>query len=105
MAERHFLDDVGIVAWPAEPLIHDIDEPDVVWAIESCVHEVGPIDVEDDESSGAGCRAASGLDRDVALLHTVIMTRGCNTVLSRPITLTYPLSPNDVSMDLLNSAW
>jgi len=54
VAEGHFLDDIGIVARAAEPLIDDIDEPDMVRTIESCVDEVGPVDVEDDESCRAG---------------------------------------------------
>ncbi len=82
VAEGNLFDNIGVVAGPAEPLIDDIDQTDMVGAVEPCVHEVGTIDVEDDESGGAVC--------DVALVHTVIMTRGCHTVHSRPITLTYP---------------
>ncbi len=48
--EGHFLDDIGVVARAAEPLIDDVDEADVIGAVESGVNEVGPIDVEDHES-------------------------------------------------------
>jgi hypothetical protein len=35
-------------------LIDDVDEADVVGAIEPGVHEVGPVGVEDHVTSGAG---------------------------------------------------
>jgi hypothetical protein len=35
-------------------LIDDVDEADVVGAIETRVHEVGPVGVEDHVTSGAG---------------------------------------------------
>ncbi len=50
VAERNFLDDIGIVARSTEPLIDDIDETDVVAAVEPGVHQTGPVDVEDHES-------------------------------------------------------
>ncbi len=50
VAECGLLDDIGVVARAAEPLIDHIDEPDVFAAVESSVYEVGPIDVEDHES-------------------------------------------------------
>jgi hypothetical protein len=35
-------------------LIDDVDETDVVGAVETGVHEVGPVDVEDHVPGGAG---------------------------------------------------
>ena len=55
MAEGNLFDHIGIVAGPAEPLIDHIDQADMIGAVEAGVHQVGSIDVEDDES----CRAAS----------------------------------------------
>ena len=52
VAKGNFLDDVGIVARTAEPLIDHVDEPNVIGAVEAGVHEVGAVDVEDDEPSG-----------------------------------------------------
>ena len=54
VAHGDLLDDVGVVAGAAEPLIDDVDEADVVGAIEPGVHEVGPVGVEDHVTSGAG---------------------------------------------------
>ena len=54
VAECHLFDDIGVVARPAEPLIDDVDEADVVAAVEPGVHQIGPIDVEDHESCGSG---------------------------------------------------
>jgi len=54
VAHGDLLDDVGVVAGAAEPLIDDVDEADVVGAIETRVHEVGPVGVEDHVTSGAG---------------------------------------------------
>jgi hypothetical protein len=54
VAHGGLLDDVGVVAGAAEPLIDDVDEADVVGAIETRVHEVGPVGVEDHVTSGAG---------------------------------------------------
>ena len=50
VAEGDLFDDIGIVARAAEPLIDDIDEADVVAAVEPGVHQIGPVDVEDHES-------------------------------------------------------
>jgi hypothetical protein len=72
VAERHLLDDIGIVARPSEPLIDDVDEADVVAAIEPGVHQIRSIDVEDHESCGSG--------RGAVLSHAVIMTNGCYAV-------------------------
>ena len=54
VAHGDLLDDVRVVAGAAEPLIDDVDEADVVGAIEPGVHEVGPVGVEDHVTSGAG---------------------------------------------------
>ena len=54
VAHGDLLDDVGVVAGAAEPLIDDVDEADVVGTIETRVREVGPVGVEDHVTSGAG---------------------------------------------------
>ena len=50
VAEGNLFDHVGVVAWSPKPLIDHIDEADVFAAVEAGVHDVGSIDVEDDES-------------------------------------------------------
>ncbi len=50
VAERDLFDDVRIVARTPEPLIDDVDEADVVGAVEPGVHQIGSVDVEDHES-------------------------------------------------------
>ena len=50
VAEGHLFDHIGVVAWSPEPLIDHVDEADVVAAVEAGVHDIGSIDVEDDES-------------------------------------------------------
>ena len=72
VAKGDFFDHVGIVARPAEPLIDHIDEPDVFAAVEPSVYEVGAIDVEDDESCGAG--------GGMSVCHALIIARGCYRV-------------------------
>ena len=54
VAHGDLFDDVGIVARATEPLIDDVDETDVVGAVETGVHEVGPVDIEDHVPGGAG---------------------------------------------------
>ena len=54
VAHGDLLDYVGIVARATEPLIDDVDETDVVGAVETGVHEVGPVDIEDHVPGGAG---------------------------------------------------
>jgi hypothetical protein len=73
VTEGDLFDDLGIVARAAEPLIDDIDEPDMIGTIESGVHQVRSIDVEDHKVLGAAVSAA--------LCHTGIMTKGCDRVL------------------------
>jgi hypothetical protein len=80
VAEGDFFDDVGVVARPAEPLVDYVDETDVFAAVEPGVHQIGPIDVEDHESSRTGAGAEGGLGEHVSLCHGQIMTRGCYTV-------------------------
>ena len=71
VAHRHFLDDVGVVAGAAEPLIDDVDEADVVGAVETGMNEVRPIDVEDDVSSAArlGMSISHDPNDDEGVLH------------------------------------
>ena len=72
VAERNFLDDIGVVARSPEPLIDHIDKPDVFAAVESSVYEVGSVDVEDHDS----CRAGGGM----SVCHALIIARGCYRV-------------------------
>jgi hypothetical protein len=72
VAKGDLFDHVGIVARPAEPLIDHVDEPDVFAAVEPSVYEVGAIDVEDDESCGAG--------GGMSVCHALIIARGCYRV-------------------------
>jgi hypothetical protein len=72
VAKGDLFDHVGIVARPAEPLIDHIDEPDVLAAVEPSVYEVGAIDVEDDESCGAG--------GGMSVCHALIIAKGCYRV-------------------------
>ena len=72
VAKRHFFDDVGIVARPAEPLIDHVDEADVVAAIEPGMHQVGSVDVEDHESGWTSL--------GVAVCHAAIVAEGCYRV-------------------------
>ena len=74
VAKGDLFHDVGIVARPAEPLIDYVDQPDVVTAVEASVNEVGAIDVEDDESCGAG--------GGMSVCHALIIARGCYTALN-----------------------
>jgi hypothetical protein len=53
VTQGYLFDDVGIVARAAEPLIDDVDETDVIGAVETGVDEVRPVDVEDHVTSGA----------------------------------------------------
>jgi hypothetical protein len=84
MAEGNLFDDVGIVAWSAEPLIDHVDQSEMVGAIEAGVHQIGPIDVQDHKSCRAsgwvGGAIASGGGCGMSLFHGVIMTRGCYAV-------------------------
>ena len=50
VTEGDLFHDIGIVARPAEPLVDDVDEADVVTAIEPGVHQIRLVDVEDHES-------------------------------------------------------
>jgi hypothetical protein len=84
MAEGDLFDDIDVVAWAAEPLVDDVDQTDMIGAIEAGVHQIGPIDVEDHKS----CRATLWVaDRagdlgscGMSKFHAVIMTRGCDAV-------------------------
>lgn len=67
-------DHVGIVAGAAEPLIDDIDEADVIGAVQLGVHQVGAVDVEDDVAGWAVVINE--------LCHGASMTEGCDTVVS-----------------------
>ena len=58
VAKRHLLDDIGVVACPTKPLVDDIDEPDVIGTVKACVHQVGPVDIEDHEMSRAAGSSA-----------------------------------------------
>ena len=49
VTKGNFFDDVGVIARAAEPLVDDIDEPEVVRAIDARVDEIRAVDVEDDE--------------------------------------------------------
>ena len=51
VTEGDLFHDVGIIARSAEPLVDDVDETDMVAAIEPGVHELRSVDVEDHESS------------------------------------------------------
>ena len=84
MAEGNLFDDIGVVAWSAEPLVDHVDQSDVVGAIEAGVHQIGPIDVEDHEPCRAAGWAGDGVEGwggvGVSQFHAVIMSRGCNAV-------------------------
>ena len=84
MAEGNLFDDIGVVAWSAEPLVDHVDQADVFWAIEAGVHQIGPIDIEDHKSSRApgwdGGAIGSGYGNGMSKFHAVIMTRGCYAV-------------------------
>jgi hypothetical protein len=84
VAKRNLFDNVGVVARPTEPLIDNVDQADVVAAVEPGVYEVGSVDVEDHEPFGTSRGASEGM----SLFHAVIMTRGCHTVHLRPRALT-----------------
>lgn len=86
MTECNLFDDIGIVARSAEPLVDHVNQSDVIGTVETGVHQIGSVDVEDDESCrtswrvgrSAGCRGGGSMQ----MFHAVIMTRGCNTVVS-----------------------
>jgi len=84
MAEGNLFDDIGVVAWSAEPLVDHVDQSDMVGAIEAGVHQIGPIDVEDHEpcraASWAGDGSGGGGGVGMSKFHAVIMARGCNAV-------------------------
>jgi hypothetical protein len=84
MPERNLFDDIGVVAWSAEPLVDHVDQSDVVGAIEAGVHQIGSIDVEDHESCPAagwtGYGIGGGGGFGMSKFHAVIMARGCYTV-------------------------
>jgi len=71
MTESHLFDDIRIVAGAAEPLIDDVDQADVIGAVETGVDEIGPVDVEDDVSSGQGLSVSLFHDpnHDKGVLH------------------------------------
>ena len=71
MAKSDLFDNIGIVARAPEPLVDHIDQPNVLAAVESGVHHVGAVDVEDDESR----RAGGGM----SVCHALIIARGCDT--------------------------
>ena len=84
VTEGDLFDDIGIVARPAEPLVDDVDETDMIGAIEAGVHQIGSIDIEDHKScrapGWAGDRAGGLVGGGMSQFHAVIMTRGCNAV-------------------------
>jgi hypothetical protein len=67
MAEGNLFDDIGVVAWSAEPLVDHVDQSDMVGAIEAGVHQIGSIDVEDHESCRAAGWAGYGIVAGVGL--------------------------------------
>ena len=71
VAKGDLFDDIRIVARAAEPLVDDVDEADVVGAVEPGVNEIRPVDVEDHVSSGPWL--------SMLLFHAPILTRGCYT--------------------------
>ena len=50
--QGHLFDDIRIVAGAAEPLIDDVDQTDVIGAVETGMDEIWPVDVEDHVTSG-----------------------------------------------------
>jgi len=72
MAHGNLFDDIGVVAGATEPLIDDVDEADVIGAVETGVHQVGPVDVEDHVADGLRLSVSLFHDRhcDKGVLHT-----------------------------------